>query len=43
MKKHPAMVNLTDEAMKLQAKELADKNEVGEHVIYEGPVRNYVL
>lgn len=39
MKKHPAMVNLTDEAMKLQAKELADKNEVGEHVIYEGPVR----
>ena len=39
MKKHPAMVKLTDEGMKQKAQELADRNESGEYVIYDGPVR----
>lgn len=39
MKKHPAMVVLTNPEMKQQAKDLAEKGEAGETVLYEGPVR----
>ncbi len=39
MRRHPAMVKLTDEAMRQKAQALADKNEDGEYVVYEGPVR----